>query len=75
MDIAKRWIDAGKLMIFVLSAVAEIEREDIRTQTMAGVEQIEEWNSWLSNESIATRKSRIRNIIFNFPMPVKRKEI
>lgn len=59
MDIAKRWIDAGELMIFVLSAVAEIEREDIRTQTMAGVEQIEEWNSWLSNESIATRKSRI----------------
>ena len=28
--------DAGKLMISVLSAVAEIERENIRTQTMAG---------------------------------------
>ena len=27
--------DAGKLMISVLSAVAEIERENIRTQTMA----------------------------------------
>ena len=31
--------DAGKLMISVLSAVAEIERENIRTQTMAGREQ------------------------------------
>lgn len=30
--------DAGKLMISVLSAVAEIERENIRTQTMAGRE-------------------------------------
>ena len=28
--------DAGKLMISVLSAVAEIERENIRSQTMAG---------------------------------------
>lgn len=28
--------DSGKLMISVLSAVAEIERENIRTQTMAG---------------------------------------
>lgn len=28
--------DAGKLMISVLSAVAEIERENIRVQTMAG---------------------------------------
>lgn len=27
--------DAGKLMISVLSAVAEMERENIRTQTMA----------------------------------------
>ena len=31
--------DSGKLMISVLSAVAEIERENIRTQTMAGREQ------------------------------------
>ena len=31
--------DAGKLMISVLSAVAEIERENIHTQTMAGREQ------------------------------------
>lgn len=29
--------DSGKLMISVLSAVAEIERENIRAQTMAGV--------------------------------------
>ena len=28
--------DAGKLMISVLSAVAEIERENIRIQTMEG---------------------------------------
>ena len=28
--------DAGKLMISVLSAVAEIERENIRVQTMEG---------------------------------------
>ena len=31
--------DAGKLMISVLSAVAEIERENIRTQTMARSEE------------------------------------
>ena len=31
--------DADKLMISVLSAVAEIERENIRVQTMAGREQ------------------------------------
>ena len=29
--------DAGKLMISVLSAVAEIERENIRVQTMEGL--------------------------------------
>ena len=31
--------DSGKLMISVVSAVAEIERENIRTQTMTGREQ------------------------------------
>lgn len=39
--------DAGKLMISALSAVAEIERENIRTQTMAGREQkarVGKWN-------------------------------
>ena len=39
--------DSGKLMIFVLSAVAESERENIRTQTMVGREQKarkEKWN-------------------------------
>ena len=37
--------DAGKLMISVLSAVAEIER-DIRTQTMAGREQKAREGKW-----------------------------
>ncbi len=38
--------DAGKLMISVLSAVAEIERENIRTQTMAGREQKAKEGKW-----------------------------
>lgn len=38
--------DAGKLMISVLSAVAEIERENIRTQTMAGREQKAKEGRW-----------------------------
>ena len=38
--------DAGKLMISVLSAVAEIERENIRTQTMAGREQKAREGKW-----------------------------
>ena len=38
--------DAGKLMISVLSAVAEIERENIRTQTMAGCEQKAKEGKW-----------------------------
>ena len=38
--------DAGKLMISVLSAVAEIERENIRTQTMAGKEQKAKEGKW-----------------------------
>ena len=38
--------DAGKLMISVLSAVAEIERENIRTQTMAGREQKARKGRW-----------------------------
>ncbi len=38
--------DAGKLMISVLSAVAEIERENIRTQTMAGREQKAREGRW-----------------------------
>ena len=38
--------DAGKLMISVLSAVAEIERENIRVQTMEGIQKAREgrWN-------------------------------
>ena len=38
--------DAGKLMISVLSAVAEIERENIRTQTMADREQKAKEGKW-----------------------------
>ena len=38
--------DAGKLMISVLSAVAEIERENIRAQTMAGREQKAKEGRW-----------------------------
>ena len=38
--------DAGKLMISVLSAVAEIERENIRTQTMAGRVQKAREGKW-----------------------------
>ena len=38
--------DAGKLMISVLSAVAETERENIRTQTMAGREQKAKEGKW-----------------------------
>lgn len=38
--------DAGKLMISVLSAVAEIERENIRTQTMSGREQKAREGKW-----------------------------
>ena len=49
--------DSGKLMISVLSAVAEIERENIRTQTMAGREQKareEKWNGGFAPcESVA----------------------
>ena len=38
--------EAGKLMISVLSAVAEIERENIRAQTMAGREQKAREGKW-----------------------------
>ena len=38
--------DAGKLMISVISAVAEIERENIRAQTMAGREQKAREGRW-----------------------------
>ena len=39
-------IDAGKLMISVLSAVAEIERENIRVQTMEGRTQKAREGKW-----------------------------
>lgn len=38
--------DSGKLMISVLSAVAEIERENIRAQTMAGRKQKAREGKW-----------------------------
>lgn len=38
--------DAGKLMISVLSAVAEIERENIRVQTMEGLIQKAREGKW-----------------------------
>ena len=38
--------ESGKLMISVLSAVAEIERENIRAQTMAGREQKAREGKW-----------------------------
>ena len=38
--------DAGKLMISVLSAVAEIERENIRVQTMEGRMQKARKGKW-----------------------------
>ena len=38
--------DAGKLIISVLSAVAEIKRENIRTQTMVGCEQKAREGKW-----------------------------
>lgn len=38
--------ESGKLMISVLSAVAEIERENIRVQTMAGREQKAREGKW-----------------------------
>lgn len=38
--------DAGKLMITILSSVAELERENIRTQTMAGREEKAREGKW-----------------------------
>ena len=50
--------DAGKLMIPVLSAVAEIERENICTQTMAGREQKAKEGKWNSrNRRMAEKKN------------------
>ena len=43
---AGRWLDSGKLMISVLSAVAEIERENILVQTMEGRKQKAREGKW-----------------------------
>lgn len=51
--------DSGKLMISVLSAVAEIERESIRTQTMAGCEQKAREGKW--NGGFAPYGYRLEN--------------
>ena len=45
-EIAGEYEDAGKLMISVLSAVAEIERENIRVQTMEGRMQKAREGKW-----------------------------
>lgn len=51
--------DSGKLMISVLSAVAEIERENIRTQTMAGREQKAREGKW--NGGFAPYRYKLKN--------------
>ena len=45
-EIAGEYEDAGKLIISVLSAVAEIERENIRVQTMEGRMQKTREGKW-----------------------------
>ena len=59
--------DAGKLMISVLSAVAEIERENIRVQTMEGrIQKAREgkWNGGILyyEEKMGNTKSNCRRI-------------
>ena len=52
--------DAGKLMISVLSAVAEIERENIRVQTMEGrIQKAREgkWNGGFAPTDIRLKKA------------------
>ena len=56
--------DAGKLMISVLSAVAEIERENIRTQTMAGSEQKAKEGKWNGGFSSGFVKSVLDNPVY-----------
>ena len=51
--------DSGKLMISILSAVAEIERENIRTQTMASREQKAREGKW--NGGFAPYGYRLEN--------------
>ncbi len=51
--------ESGKLMISILSAVAEIERENIRTQTMAGREQKAREGKW--NGGFAPYGYRLEN--------------
>ena len=65
--------DAGKLMISVLSAVAEIERENIRVQTMEGrIQKAREGNgtvvllpmdtAWKRDSSLSMRKKQKQSV-------------
>ena len=54
--------DAGKLMISVLSAVAEIERENILVQTMEGRKQKAREGKW--NGGVATKKGYVEILEF-----------
>ena len=59
--------DSGELIISVLSAVAEIERENIRTQTMAGREKKAregKWNGTIPGFSAGFVKSIIDNPVY-----------
>ena len=63
--------DAGKLMISVLSAVAEIERENIRVQTMEGrMQKAREgkWNGGVRNEDITKTKRKQEDFVKYLPV-------
>ena len=55
-EIAGEYEEAGRLMISVLSAVAEIERENIRVQTM---ELLSIWTTWIMKISITREEKQI----------------
>lgn len=57
--------DAGKLMISVLSAVAEIERENIRVQTMEGRIQKAKEGKWNGGFAPNGYKPENGNLIIN----------
>ena len=53
--------EAGKLLISIIAAVAEMERENIRVQTMAGREQKAREGKW--NGGFAPYGYRLENAI------------
>ena len=55
-EIAGEYEEAERLMISVLSAVAEIERENIRVQTM---ELLSIWTTWIMKISITREEKQI----------------